>query len=183
MTHPPALPTQASSTGAPPPMTDQQKIHATAVAASKQKSLELLYDYTKFHISAYLTVAGAYLTAAFATVNHEPLLPLNLYLLGPAVLFTMIAGFAGGVIVSSLTQWHSGSTTDFLASRIGPWDWSAFRFSARWWTYLEHTSFWIGLLAAAASFLPWPVWESTGSKFMCHGYRATPPGLSGCPLQ
>jgi hypothetical protein len=152
-------------------LTDQEKIEATALAASRQKSLELLYDYTKFHIGVYLTVAGAYLTAAFATVNNKPVLPLNLYFLGPAVLFTMIAGFSGGVIVSSLTQWHSGGSEDFLKSEIGPWDWSQFRFVASSWTYVEHTSFWLGLIAAAASFVPQKWWAVIGLNILAGGYR------------
>ena len=32
------------------PMTDEEKIEATAAINAKQKSLELLFDYTKFHI-------------------------------------------------------------------------------------------------------------------------------------
>ena len=152
-------------------LTDKEKIEATALAASKQKSLELLYDYTKFHIGVYLTVAGAYITAAFATVNNLPVLPLNLYLLGPAVVFTMVAGFAGGVIVSSLTQWHSGGTTDFLHSKIGPWDWHLLWFRGKSWTYIEHTAFWLGLLAAAASFLPKNWWAVVGLNFLAGGYR------------
>lgn len=152
-------------------LSDKEKIEATAVATSKQKSLELLYDYTKFHIGVYLTVTGAYLTAAFATVNGKAVLPLNLYFLGPAVLFTTLAGFAGGVIVSSLTQWHSGSTDDFLKSEIGPWHWRRFWFRARCWTYVEHTAFWLGLLAAAASFLPKTWWATIGLGFLASGYR------------
>ena len=133
--------------------------------------MELLYDYTKFHIGVYLTVAGAYLTAAFSTVNNAPVLPLNFYFLWPAVLFTMLAGFAGGVIVSSLTQWHSGGTDEFLKSDIGPWDWPKFRFRARSWTYVEHTAFWLGLFAAAASFLPKGFWEKVCLTSLVTGYR------------
>lgn len=152
-------------------MSDREKIDAAAEVVSKQKSLELLYDYTKFHIGVYLSAAGAYLTAAFATVNNVPVLPLNLYFLGPAVLFTMVAGFAGGVIVSSLTQWHSGGSNDFLATEIGPWDWMSFRFKARYWTYVEHTAFWLGLVAAGTSFFPKSWWVYLGHPILLSGYR------------
>jgi len=152
-------------------MTDQEKIDAAAEAALKQKSIELLYDYTKFHIGVYLTVAGAYLTAAFATVNNSPVLPLNLYFLGPAVFFTMVAGFAGGVIVSSLTQWQGGGSKEFLCSDIGPWDFKRLRGKAIYWTYVEHTAFWSGLSAAAISFFPESWWECIGFTALLGGYR------------
>jgi hypothetical protein len=152
-------------------LTDLEKIEYGAIASSKQKSLELLYDYTKFHIGVYLTVAGVYVTAAFANFGGDPVLPLNLYFLGLAVFCTMIAGFAGGVIVSSLTQWHSGSSYDFLESSIGPWDWIRARRKARWWTYVEHTSFWIGLLSAGLSFSPSFWWCSIGMSWLANGYR------------
>ena len=153
-------------------LTDREKIEAAAEANSKQKSLELLYDYTKFHIGVYLTISGVYVTAAFASLDGHPVLPLNLYFLGPAVLFTMIAGFAGGVIVSSLTQWHSGSALDFLNSKIGPWDIERLRYMARHWTYVEHTAFWIGLFAAGSSFVPASWWQAIGMTFLASGYRA-----------
>ena len=152
-------------------MTDMEKIVATAGAASQQKSLELLYDYTKFHIGVYLTVAGVYITAAVATLDNKPVLPLNLYFLAPAVFFTMVAGFAGGVIVSSLTQWHSGSSVEFLESKIGPWDWKVLHRKARSWTYVEHTSFWLGLISAAVSFLPKSWWLYLGLQGLLGGYR------------
>jgi len=167
----PPIEPSGSGAGQVTELTDREKIDFAAEANSKQKSLELLYDYTKFHIGVYLTISGVYVTAAFATLNNAPVLPLNLYFLSPAVVFTMIAGFAGGVIVSSLTQWHSGSALDFLNSNIGPWDLKAFRFLARHWTYLEHTAFWIGLFAAGASFVPGSWWLRIGMKFLASGYR------------
>lgn len=152
-------------------LSDREKIEVAAFATSKQKSVEILYDYTKFHIGVYLSLTGAYLTAAFATFKEEAILPLNLYFLSPAVLFTMVAGFSGGVIVSSLTQWDAGGSIDFLKSKIGPWDWSRFRFVARSWTYVEHTSFWLGLISAAASFLPADWWGKIGLTILEGGYR------------
>jgi hypothetical protein len=41
-------------------VTEEEKIELSAEKAAKQKSLELLFDYTKFHISLYLTLTAAY---------------------------------------------------------------------------------------------------------------------------
>ena len=45
------------------PLSDSEahKVEATAVATAKQKSLELLFDYTKFHIGLYLTLTASYI--------------------------------------------------------------------------------------------------------------------------
>lgn len=134
---------------------DKQKSEAAAIAISKQKSLELLFEYTRWHIGVYLTLTAAYLTAAFAHAGETRLLPVNSYFLWIAVVFTMVAGLAGGVIASSLTQWDKGgSSNDFLRSKIGPWSGGLFYYRARSWTHVEHTSFWIGLIAAVLSFTP-----------------------------
>ena len=135
-------------------MTDEDKIAATALAGAKQKSLELLYDYTKFHIGVYLTLAASYLTAATANIGGTKLLMLNPVFVWPTVLFIALAGLAGGVIVSSLTQWLGESSTEFLASEVGLWDWKSIHFRARTWTHIEHTSFWLGLACAVLSFVP-----------------------------
>ena len=135
-------------------LSDLEKINQTAHAAAKQKSIELLYDYTKFHIGVYLTLTGSYLTAAAARFHGAPVLQLNLWFIAPAVFFTVVAGMAGGVIVSSLTQTVGESSTSFLDSKIGPWGWKRLHFKARNWTYLEHTSFWMGLVCAIFSFVP-----------------------------
>lgn len=151
---------------------DMEKINATALANSRQKSLELLFEYTKWHIGIYLTLTGAYLTAAFANFSGRPVLSFNLYLLWPAILFTMIAGLAGGVIASSLTQWcEGGGSRDFLQAQIGPWEWKRLHFPAKAWTYVEHTAFWIGLIAAVASFIPPEAWAQAGVGFLEGGYR------------
>jgi hypothetical protein len=96
------------------------------------KGLELLFDYTKFHIGVYLTLAAAYITV------------------WPAVIFIIIAGFAGGVIASSITQTKSVSVESFLKEQTGPW--GTTWFTGKWWTYIEHTSFWIGIACVVLSF-------------------------------
>ena len=135
-------------------MTEEGKAGAASLAAAKQKSLDTLFDYTKFHIGLYLTLTASYLTAKSANIGGEPVLSLNPWLAWPAVAAFMLAGLAGGVIASSITQRVGGSSIEFLADPIGPWDWKRIHFRARTWTYIEHTSFWVGLLLAVFSFVP-----------------------------
>lgn len=125
---------------------------AAAVDTDPNKSLERLYDYTKFHIGAYLTLTASYLTAVGLNLSGTPVLPLSGTLAGLAVLCFVVAGFAGGVIASSLTQVVSGTSEKFLDSEIGPWGAQKFKGKARTWTYWEHTAFWVGLLIAVLSF-------------------------------
>ena len=129
---------------------DKEKIEATAAANSKQKSLELLFDYTKFHIGLYLT-----LTASYIAATSSAFLGLNIdkRLVCAAVICFMTAGLAGGVIASSITQTQARCSEEFLSERIGPWEMKWLHFRARIWTWIEHTAFWVGLVLAALSIL------------------------------
>jgi len=133
-------------------MTEEEKITAAAEASARQKSVELLFDYTKFHIGLYLTLTASYLTVATAKINEKPLLNLNQRYFWVAIVAFMVAGLAGGMIASSITQTKARSSAEFLEEPIGPWDWKPVFFRARVWTWIEHTSFWVGLIAAALSF-------------------------------
>lgn len=129
-----------------------------AQRAADLKSLELLFDYTKFHIGLYLTLASTYITIANVKVGDRLAFTLDWKFVIAAMIAFMAAGFAGGVIVSSITQCYAvapdcGSTADFLNKPIGPWDVKQLWFHAKYWTYLEHTSFWAGLALAFFSFL------------------------------
>jgi hypothetical protein len=135
-------------------MTDEEreKLDFPFDAASKQKSLELLFDYTKFHIGIYLTLTAAYITIATAKIKEAPILEVKFGFFAFAVLCFAIAGLSGGVIVSSITQTKARSSQQFLDERIGPWEWKILHGKARKWTWVEHTSFWIGLASAILSF-------------------------------
>ena len=132
-------------------MGEEEKIALTAAEGARQRSLELLYDYTKFHIRVYLTLTTAYLGAANAKFENRPLLNLDPRLILTAVLAFMVAGLAGGIIVSSITQPSARSSREFLQERIGPWEFKWLRARTLTWTWVEHTSFWIGLIIAALS--------------------------------
>ncbi len=133
-------------------MTEEEKIAATAEANARQKSLELLFDYTKFHIGVYLTVSAAYLTLATARFGGASF-TIRSFAFWIAMTGFLAAGLAGGIIASSLTQTRAADSGDFLDERIGPWNFRRVFFRARVWTWIEHTGFWIGLIAAVLSFV------------------------------
>jgi hypothetical protein len=132
-------------------------LRLTAELAARAKSLEMLYDYTKFHIGLYLTLTASYIAVATiktkdALGDESALLETNPYFLWSAVFFFVLAGLSGGVIASSITQHIGGSSEDFLNKQIGPWRGKAIHMAGRKWTYVEHTSFWLGLICAIFSF-------------------------------
>jgi hypothetical protein len=109
------------------------------------EKLKLLFDYTKFHIGLYTTVATIFggLIAASGNLPFK----FNTTLLFAAVICICIAGWAGGTIASSIPA--HGGYTEFWKSQIGP-----FRFKgpkAEYWTYLEHIAFWVAVLLAVGS--------------------------------
>ena len=114
-----------------------------------EKGLELLFDYTKFHIGVYLTLTAAYITLATSKLGGG-LPQLNLHFVWPAVALISFAGFAGGVIASSITQTSSNTVADFLDEKAGPWNWLFMK--VRSWIYIEHTAFWIGVICVVLSF-------------------------------
>jgi hypothetical protein len=128
---------------------DMEIVRVKDLVDSKD-GLDLLFQYTKFHIGAYLTLTTAYITLATSKVGG--VFPkLNPYLAAFAVIFFMLAGLAGGVIISSITQCPCTTVNQLLNIDLGPW--STEWFTGRTWTYIEHTSFWVGLVAAAFSFV------------------------------
>jgi hypothetical protein len=125
------------------------------------EQVKLLFDYTKFHIGLYTTLAGvlvATLGSTFAAAWH-----VSRPLIGLAVVFIALAGLAGGVIASSLpylTRRVSGN--DLFECAIGPlWSdrtkngkKSFLAQPLRYWTYLEHLSFWVAIVLVLLAFAP-----------------------------
>ncbi len=112
------------------------------------EKLKLLYDYTKFHVGIYITSDGI-LAALIAASDKDFPLQFNRTWLIAAVIFIAIAGFAGGVLLSSMC--HENSLAVFWGKELGP-------FRARWWraekwSYLEHTAFWVAIGCALFAFL------------------------------
>ena len=133
---------------------------AKAVVEADLKSVELLFEYTKFHIGLYLTLASAFIGIASLKRGEDYVFNLRPWLVVLAMLGFMVAGVAGGVIASSITQCYGilgspvpgrcANSAVFLGQFIGPWEWQPL--TGKWWTRIEHTSFWFGLIAAVAAF-------------------------------
>lgn len=115
------------------------------------KRLELLFDYTKFHIGIYLTLTGAFIALGTAKSSDRLLFDLNSTLVVIAVLCFILAGWAGGVILSSITQTTCTTIGDFLEEKLGPWEfqWCP----AKYWARAEHALFWFGLTIVVLSLL------------------------------
>src|SRR4051812_41925156 len=111
-------------------MSDETTAKA-AVQAADLESLKLLYDYTKFHIGFYLTLASGFIAIASLKKGEGFAFELKQNLVWIAMGFFMLAGFAGGIIVSSITQCLGlpgselpgvcTSTQAFFMQDLGPW--------------------------------------------------------------
>lgn len=134
-------------------MSDYDFKSIASTRAKMDKTLELLFDYTKFHIGVYLTLTTAYLSFTKVIFDSKPLTHVNQAWSWIAVAAFMLAGLAGGVIVSSITQTECLNSKSFLEEPIGMWNWKRTWIRARCWTWLEHTSFWLGLFAAILSII------------------------------
>jgi hypothetical protein len=110
------------------------------------EQVKLLFDYTKFHISVYTTLAGFLLTLSASSFVKTWELHRG-YLI--AALFVILgAGVAAGVVAASMPQ--STSKLNFWAWRTGPYDWPWL--TIRGWTRVEHTSFWTSAFLAVGAF-------------------------------
>src|ERR1700733_11888953 len=97
---------------------DNPKIDVTSTLPPNAKSLEMLFDYTKFHIGLYLTLTASYIAVASIKIGESFAVTINHRLMWPAVVCFMIAGLAGGVIASSITQTQAPSALKFLDEAI-----------------------------------------------------------------
>lgn len=111
------------------------------------EKLKLLFDYTKFHIGLYTTVATIF-GGLYAAGGRIPL-TFNSSLLLCSVIFLCIAGWAGGTIASSIPGYSSYTT--FWNASIGPMRLRGFK--AEYWTYIEHVAFWIAMAFAVLAIL------------------------------
>ena len=128
---------------------DDAGLSANELEEAKKNNLEqvkLLFDYTKFHLTGYTTIA-ALLTAIVAS----PHLRVTLFAdpLPAAVLAIVAAGWAAGVVAASMPE--CTNRLEFWEWRTGPYDREMM--TIRSWTYLEHTSFWLAVLLVLTAFL------------------------------
>jgi hypothetical protein len=124
---------------------------------ANQKSLEMLYDYTKFHIGVYISAGTALLTASAASINNSAVFKFSR---PEAIHFSIaalvLAGACGGVVLSTLTQ---GQCTNGSRARNTAYKSSAefnedemFWLAGRQWSILEHVFFWLGVSSIFIAF-------------------------------
>jgi hypothetical protein len=112
------------------------------------EKLKLLFDYTKFHIGVYITLGTALVAVLGAATKLDSVIVVHRPWLTAATAFIATAGVAGGVLVSSMCD--ADGITTFWKTKLGPWSLEIMQ--ARYWAYLEHTTFWLGLLCAFLAF-------------------------------
>jgi hypothetical protein len=123
-----------SDDAAPPPSIDWD------LKKFEYDQVKTLFDYTKFHIGLYLTLGGALVAAIGAktpVVFDAPTMWIAVILIG-------IAGMAGGIVASSLPE--APTLDGFFQNFTGPWGLQLLK--GKWWTHLEHTAFWAGIITA-----------------------------------
>jgi hypothetical protein len=143
--------TAKKSANPPSPDNPQPRTDMPA-APTDDKRLERLYDYTKFHIGIYLSAAAALaslLSAAAPKDASTPSLPaffLDLVgspqLLFASLLLMILAGAAGGIVATSITE--SRTFDDFWTKKQGPF--GIYFLTGRKWVSAEHGCFWLSLL-------------------------------------
>ncbi len=115
------------------------------ISEAELKRLELLYDYTKFHIGMYVTL----ISAVFALIGLDFLSNENLHLMKWHLLVGLIglslAGVFGSLVASSVPMTNAKSFDLFMAEKVGPW-WAKW-ISVERAVYTEHTCFWLAMAA------------------------------------
>ncbi len=106
------------------------------------EQLKLLFEYTKMHIGLYTGVATAF---AAAISSKDAKFNVHRRWIFGAIACICAAGFAGGVVASSIPQFHD--IQDFWNTSTGPFVWPCLM-PGRYWTYLEHLAFWMGVVCA-----------------------------------
>ncbi len=118
-------------------------------SAENRKGLEqlkLLFDYSKFDIGLYTTVAIIF---AAAIAFQPAVFKFHRGFLSLAVVFICLAGMAAGIIASRCA--HFTSWSELWRAKIGPFRWSCLKGES--WAYVQHTCFGIALAAAVLSVL------------------------------
>jgi hypothetical protein len=112
------------------------------------EQVKLLFDYTKFHIGLYTTLASVLIAAFASAVSTGWHVCRPLIACGIAAI--ALAGLFGGIVASSLPYFTASS--DVYKEKTGPlttkW------FSVQTWTYFEHVFFWLAVICVLLAFLP-----------------------------
>jgi len=107
--------------------------------------LQILFEYTKFHIGVYITIGSAIVGAlAYDAVNvKSPLGCAGRVGFQLSLLFLLFAGLGGGIIAGNLINF-----TSFQSFHETPIYWGH---EPLFWERLEHWSFWISITIGAIS--------------------------------
>ena len=105
--------------------------------------LKQLMDYTKFHIGMYTTLCTALIAILGLEIVRPAASDLRPYLFATLVCFA-VAGMFGGLVGSGLPYFKTFE--EFSKAKLGPWKLELI--PALWCTHLEHTAFWLRIIAA-----------------------------------
>jgi len=115
--------------------------------------LKNLMDYTKFHIGVYLTLG----TISVSLIETNA---VEWWQLVPGLVLLFVAGAAGGVIASNIPEhedWTSFSTKkEGLNALFGNYG------SYKFWSKLEHASFWLAISLSTVLILVFDAHNKSG---------------------
>ena len=111
----------------------------------EDKRLELLLNYTIFHIGVYLSLTTALMGArVLGRVNH--------WTIRWAIFWFLVAGACGGLVAANIAE-ESPPADDFLHDKYRLWFWCFRVTPLRWVTTIEHLAFWVAILPIAYAFV------------------------------
>lgn len=108
------------------------------------QSLDVLMQYTTFHITVYVTLTTVFIGASvFKKLSH--------WLLRWAVACFLVAGACGGIIAASAADYTGPAGVFFSQPHLtlwwfGPWCFKPFSMA-------EHLAFWVGLLPISIAYV------------------------------
>lgn len=108
--------------------------------SSKDEQLQLLFDYTKFHIGIYVALLAAIIGVLGKQDVRDNFRFMVPWLLTASV-FLLVAGGAGALVGSSIPFFSSFE--EFSKAKLGPWKWKFIKGVAC--TSVEHTAFWLAV--------------------------------------
>ena len=109
------------------------------------EQVKLLFDYTKFHITVYTTIAT--ILVAIQSNSFGAHVHLSAGFVPAAIASILLAGLAAGVVAASMPE--CTGKAHFWEWRTGPYNLPIL--TIRQWTYLEHTSFWVSVVLVVAA--------------------------------
>jgi hypothetical protein len=110
-------------------------------APTNIEHVKLLFDYTKFHLSMYTTLAS--LLVVILNAHFAKSWTISRKLIGTALVAIVLAGLAGGVVASSMPI-LIGKPGNLYEEPIGPL--CSHFMTVEHWTWLEHSSFWLAIV-------------------------------------